>query len=207
MADSSASLPARATRADWFVLALLAVSLLGNIVLAASFFKLSSRVAAPTAAQAAPPSGPEPGTVLPSIDAQRLSGPRETIAFSGDARPTLLYVFTPSCQWCARNLENVRAVVEAAKDSHRIIALSLDPNAEDYVHQAKIDVPVYVRPSEEMIQSYRLGPTPQTLVVSARGEVLKSWTGVYSGATKKEVESYFKTVLPGFVREGTLSRR
>jgi peroxiredoxin len=186
---------------------LLAISLAGNVILGLAFFRLTSGSTLPAAAQAPRPSGPEPGTQLPAMDVQQLAGPRETIAFSSDARPTLIYVFTPSCQWCEKNLDNVKAVLAAAKESHRIVAVSLDPDAEAYVRDVELGVPVYVNPSREVFESYGLGPTPQTLIVSPQGKVLKSWTGAYAGRMKKEVEEYFGTALPGFSRAGTLSRR
>ena len=45
--------------------------------------------------------------------------------------------------------------------------------------------------------AYRLSGTPQTIVVSSRGEVMKNWNGAYVGDVKHEVESYFGIILPG----------
>ena len=191
---------ARSTRADWFVLLLLAISLSGNVLLGTAFFRLTSRMTSPTdSPQRNATSGPEVGTVLPPLEAERLGGTRETLAFSEGERPTLLYVFTPSCQWCERNYDNLRTMLATAKDSHRVVVLSLDPqiNAADYVD---LGVPVYRQPSDQTAKAYQLGPTPQTIVLSSRGKVIRTWTGAYSSGIETDVESYFSISLPGLIR-------
>ena len=47
------------------------------------------------------------------------------------------------------------------------------------------------------LQSLGLGSTPQTIVVSPEGKVLKVWTGAYDDKLKSEIEDYFGTQLPG----------
>ncbi len=42
-----------------------------------------------------------------------------------------------------------------------------------------------------------LGPTPQTIVISPQGKVLKSWVGAYHDKTQREVETEFGVLLPG----------
>lgn len=53
------------------------------------------------------------------------------------------------------------------------------------------DLPVDVK------ANYKFGGTPQTLVVSADGHVIKNWTGAYSGSLKTEIEGFFQIELPG----------
>lgn len=202
MSDSREALPqVRAARADWFVLMLLGVSLAGNIGFAVAFLRMASSGSAPTAAQAAS-RGPQIDTVLPPLEAERLGGAREKIDFSADPRPTLLYVFTPSCRWCSRNLDNLKTVLTAARDTHRVIAVSLDPSSAEYGREVGLELPIYINPSPETVESYGFGPTPQTLVISREGRVVKSWVGAYAGSAKPEVEEYFRTRLPGLSKPG-----
>ena len=52
------------------------------------------------------------GTNVPPITAMRLGGQVETISYASSDRPTVLYVFTPQCGWCTRNLDNLKALLE-----------------------------------------------------------------------------------------------
>ncbi len=195
----------RASQADWFVLVLLAISLLGNVVLGVAVLRLTD--AASGASARAATSQPPVGSTVPPLDVQRLTGERESISFFTDSRPTVVYIFKPSCAWCARNLENVRAVIATATSSHRVIAVSLDPDVAEYAERIRLGIPVYVRPSPSIFEPYHLGPTPQTLVVSREGKVLKSWVGAYAGRTREEVETYFKIRLPGIGKPVTDSSK
>src|SRR5882724_4943816 len=46
------------------------------------------------------------GTFVAPITANRLGGQQEIISFVGTNQPTVLYIFTPPCVWCARNMDN-----------------------------------------------------------------------------------------------------
>jgi Redoxin len=132
------------------------------------------------------------------MDAQRLDGVREQLRYDADARPTLMYVFSPTCGWCKRNHANLKKLIEDAAGAYRIVGLSLSPDVADYLKDAQLSFPVvYVRPSAEMVATYGLGTTPQTLVISREGTIIKAWDGAYIGQTKKDVEGFFKITLPG----------
>jgi hypothetical protein len=45
--------------------------------------------------------------------------------------------------------------------------------------------------------SLGLGSTPQTIVISPEGRVLKNWTGSYGEQVQAELEEYFQIRLPG----------
>lgn len=187
----------RRGKSDWFLLSLLALSLTMNVILAVGVLRLS---ALPAVNASSRPTGPAKGTVLPALDAERLDGSRELIGFQSAERPTLLYVFTPSCKWCERNLPNLTALTLHARAKYRIIGLSLDPAVSEYVQRAKLDFPVYINPSPATVREYGMGSTPQTLVISTKGEVLHAWSGAYIGTTQREVEGVFELSLPGLAR-------
>lgn len=183
------------------MLALLAVSLVTNVVLGMTVLRLAGRASPSAAMRAERAQAPAIGTLLPSLDAHGMGGGRELLTFEPGGRPTLLYVFAPTCRWCARNLDNVKAVFAAAQDTHRIVALSLAPEVGASVKDFPTHVRVLVQPSPAAYEPYRLGSTPMTLVISPEGRVLKTWVGAYTGEIGKEVESQFAVRLPGLVRE------
>lgn len=51
------------------------------------------------------------GLVVRPINAKRLGGQQEVISYETIKRPTILYAFSPRCVWCARNMENFKALV------------------------------------------------------------------------------------------------
>lgn len=187
----------RTTRHDWVILGLLALSLTANVALGIGFLRLASVSPPPSQRAAGTSDIPAIGTRVPPIVAQRLGGGRETIAYGPSEQPTLLYVFTPACQWCTRNLDNLRTLVAHAESRYRIVGLSLDPNAASYVERIAFKYPVYINPSPETIRAYGLGPTPQTVVIANTGEIQRSWIGAYVGPVKTQVEQLFGVILPG----------
>jgi len=194
---------ASASRMDWFLLALLGVSLTGNVLLGYGVFRLSMRLDSGAAqARSQEPQGPAVGTRLPALDVQTVEGARVSLAFDSDPRPTVIYVFTPECSWCARNLENVKALMATGQQSYRFVGLSLNPDVPGvtrYVKDAGLEFPVYLNPSRDVRLAYGLGGTPSTLVVSTEGVLLKSWLGAYTAESQREVQDYFHVRLPGLV--------
>jgi hypothetical protein len=67
----------------------------------------------------------------------------------------------------------------------------------EYVAKNELKFPIYARLSPETLKTYKLGGTPQTIVVSPDGRVLKDWVGAYAGDQKSQVEAFFHVSLPG----------
>ena len=138
------------------------------------------------------------GMVVPSIYAEDLADKPAKIQYDNSNQPTVIYAFSPTCVWCDRNLANIKALALARGSSYRFIGLSLTGNGvADYVASHKIDFPVYKNPSPETLKALGLGSTPQTIIVSSEGKVLKNWVGAYGKNIQHEAESYFDIHLPG----------
>jgi peroxiredoxin len=189
------------------MLGLLAVSLSVNVLLGLTVLRLASASPAQIAVEGPRPSGLSVGAKAPSMTIERTGGSVERLDFSASERPTLIYVFSPQCRWCTRNLDNLKAVIASAQASHHVLAISLDPEVGNYLRTNGLNVPVYINPRRETIEAYLLGPTPHTLVISSQGTVLKSWTGAYGGTVAREVEEYFGLSLPGLSATTTVSER
>ncbi len=141
------------------------------------------------------------GAVVPPITATGLDGARTTIAYDPkqDGRLTVLYVFTPQCVWCARNLANFKTLLETKGGAARFVGLSLSPDSvREYVHEHELTaLPVLTKLSAATITAYRLGGTPQTLVISPEGRVVANWSGAWTQKTQAEIEVFFHVTLPG----------
>ncbi|MEP7340711.1 MAG: hypothetical protein ABI977_23475 [Acidobacteriota bacterium] len=134
----------------------------------------------------------------PVIKALTLEDKEVLINYSSVKTPTVLYVFVPSCPWCARNWDNVRSLAKSASKTHRFLGLALsDYQLQDQVKNNQVNFPVYKQLSPETMKKLALGPVPQTIVISHQGKILKNWVGAYSGAIQREVEAFFRAKLPG----------
>jgi peroxiredoxin len=138
------------------------------------------------------------GTTVPPITGRRLDGERAVISYQSVNQPTVLYIFTPPCSWCGRNLDNLKALVQKDSDQFRFIGLSLSElGLSEYVAKNDLKLPVYWGLSSETLMTYKLGSTPQTIVISPEGKVLQDWAGAYVGDQKSQIEAFFHVSLPG----------
>lgn len=140
------------------------------------------------------------GEVIQSISGSNLAGNNEIITFSESDKPTVLYIFTPSCSWCNKNLESINTLIKLRGSSYRFIGLSLSKeDLQAYVSKNNISFPVYVDLSQENIQTLGLGYTPQTIIINPDGKLIKNWVGAYGDTIKSELETYFNIRLPGII--------
>jgi peroxiredoxin len=137
------------------------------------------------------------GTTVAPIRANRLDGQQEVISYQSINQPTVLYVFTPPCSWCARNMDNLKTLLEKERGQYRFVGLSLsEQTLLEYVARNNLKFPVYSGLSPETLSTYKLGSTPQTIVISPEGKVLRDWVGAYVGDQKSQVEAFFHVSLP-----------
>jgi cytochrome c biogenesis protein CcmG/thiol:disulfide interchange protein DsbE len=139
---------------------------------------------------------------VPDIEGKSPDGIPFTLEFAKMGRPTILYLFSPSCHWCSRNFDNMMALYQTTKSQYAFVGVSLSSNGvKDYVRSHTIDYPVVMDISTSLRQTYKFSATPTTVIVSTDNTVMKQWSGAYDGAMHKEIESYFKTKLPGLAAE------
>jgi hypothetical protein len=192
--SSSQDSPIRRNRPDAFLLLILVASLSLNVYLG---WKVKQGGVEPDTAKAVP------GMKVDPITAVDLDGKPFTIAYNGINKPTVFYVITPSCIWCRRNQANVNRLADAKANDFRFVGLSLgESGLKEYVEEHHLKFPVYARLPAETVESLGLGGTPQTIVVSPEGEILKVWTGAYIEDLRPEVEAYFGIQLPGLTSAG-----
>jgi peroxiredoxin len=138
------------------------------------------------------------GAIAPPIAAKDLGGQRELISYYDSRQPTVLYIFTPTCSWCARNMDNLKTLVEEESGPYRFIGISLsEEGLAEYIKKNDLKLPIYSGLSNETKQAYKLSGTPQTIVISPESKVLQDWMGAYVGDQKSQVEAFFHVSLPG----------
>src|SRR5258708_28757837 len=113
------------------------------------------------------------GSTVPPIAAVGLDGKEEVISSQDTDKDTVLYIFTPPCSWCARNLDNFKTLIDKESGQYRIIRLSLSKEGlVQYAAKNGLDLPIYSGLSMATRLAYRLSGTPETIVVSHEGRVL-----------------------------------
>jgi len=146
------------------------------------------------------------GQAVPAIEVRGLDGAQIKLnsIFGGD-KATVVYIFSPNCKWCSRNLQNIKNLAEAVKEKFQLVGLSVtDKGLEEYVAQSGLAFPIYsMLPSKE--GDLNRG-TPRTLVVSREGKVVTTWFGAYGGDLRKKVEEYFQLSLPGLSEDEPAGR-
>lgn len=149
---------------------------------------------------------PQTGQAVPPIQIRRMDGTPVTLesVLIGD-KATVIYVFSPSCKWCDRNLENIRGLAETVKEKYHLVGLSVsDIDLREYVARSGLAFPVYTMMHASETNLSR--GTPRTLVVSREGKVIASWFGAYGGDLHKKVQEYFQVSLPGLSEDEPAGR-
>lgn len=197
--DTSATTasPASSGRTITFLTAMLVVSVALNVGLAYKVREFTSVQEAQLASLEA--RRLKPGTTVPPISANRVDGDVAvaTISYAGTDRPTVLYVLSPTCGWCAKNERSIQQLIAEKGGEYRFIAISLvEQGTAEYQSAHGLGVPLYTGLSEDMKNAYKMGGTPQTIVVSTEGVVVANWNGAYLGKRKEDIEDFFEVDLP-----------
>lgn len=138
------------------------------------------------------------GAAVPSIRVHSVEGEDAVLNFAEVNAPTVLYVFTPQCPWCRKNVGNLRALIDSSGPRFRVVGISLTGrDLKEYLSQEHLNFRVYTDVQESTRIAYHLGGTPMTIVVSPQAEVLKVWYGAYQDDIRPEIERYFQVQLPG----------
>jgi hypothetical protein len=132
------------------------------------------------------------------IPAVGLDGHKQEIVLDG-GHWTVLYVMAPGCSWCARNLDNIRALASHAADTYRFIGISNTAKQLDhYLASTPLPFPVEIIDLEHAPEGLNTSTTPQMALVRPDGRVAKVWIGALGGSGQAEVEQFFHVRLPGW---------
>ena len=145
-----------------------------------------------------PSAGVHKDTVLPPIQAVDVDGQRTIIDFN-DAKPSVVYVLSPTCSWCRKNKANIVALASQKMKEIRFVGLSItSEKLKEYVTANSLPFPVYAIAAPEVARKLGvLDMTPQTVLVRSGGRVEKVWTGAFDPDKQQEIEQYFHAKLPG----------
>jgi hypothetical protein len=140
----------------------------------------------------------EPPTIAVGADAPPIKGKTLDGRLVSLTAPTggalALYIYSPECVWCTRNTPNISALASGRRSGTRLVGVCLGTVATCQAPAVGFDDTII--PEPETHAGYKLGSTPQTIVV-VDSRVDRVWTGAYSPRISGEIESYFGAKLPG----------
>ena len=113
--------------------------------------------------------------------------------------PTVVYYFSPTCVWCERNWDNIRALDQGAQGRYRVLLVTRARGVRQYLAERGLNVEVVEGVSETTVEAYKLNGTPQTIVASIEGIVTHDWRGAFTPRIERKIEGLFGVALPGVV--------
>ncbi len=131
------------------------------------------------------------GVSLPSLIGIGANGVTLAFNYSQASPKSLILIFAPGCKYCEDNMSSWKALTEVALSSKlRVVGVSLVfDGAYDYLAKYQIyHVPIISKFDSEIQRSYKLGRSPQTLVVSGDGKVIGVYNGILNNSERKEIE-------------------
>jgi peroxiredoxin len=142
------------------------------------------------------------GAKVPEFTATRIDGGPLAVRYR--AKPVILYIFSPACHWCERNLRNANALAVATRAEYEFVGLSLtDANLEKYVRENRIGWDVGSKVPASAQEAFGMGGTPETIVVGPGGTVLHVWQGAFVGTVAADIQRAFGVRLPGLEPEAS----
>lgn len=143
-------------------------------------------------AQPAPAMQVSTGALLPALEGFGAQGEKLLFDYGRDARPTVIFVFSPTCSFCEENWPRWRQVTEHLDQTLvRAVAVDVSSSATPEFASAHglAGMPLLVRVEPKSLISYRFRLTPQTIVINAQGRVEKVWSGVLTADQVREASA------------------
>ncbi|MFZ0321020.1 MAG: redoxin domain-containing protein [Candidatus Sulfotelmatobacter sp.] len=109
----------------------------------------------------------QPGATVPEIVGLDSNGSTAALHYGEVNVPTVLYVFTPQCGWCKKNLPNLHALIDQAGTRYRVVGIALTrQDLDSYVKHENLNLPIYSDVRSDIRGVYQMSGTPETIVVS-----------------------------------------
>jgi len=184
-------------KVDLVLLFALGISLIANLWLFYLWRQTDHLAQLVTRKQLDPQMLPLPGSRIGELHLLGIGGERVDLKIGPDSLPLVIYVLSPTCSWCDLNRQNVDFLVSQTRDKYRFIGLSsTSKGMATYLSENTLPFPVYVLDPSFTNSAISMAATPRTLLFSQEGVFIRSWTGAYTGETKKQISSSFGIKFP-----------
>jgi hypothetical protein len=134
------------------------------------------------------------GVVLPPLEGEDLSGKQIRVAADNPGHPTVLFVFSPICHFCASNWPKWTSMLSSeVQGGWRPVFVNVGiPSTRDFQKSHGIDHYITLdKITAETQLAYRLSVTPETIVLNSEGKAVKMWVGELS---PEDVSGFSRTL-------------
>lgn len=141
-----------------------------------------------------------PGDRLPPLQGSTISGGQMEFNYGESGKKTLILVYSPTCVWCRKNLNNwVEIVRNIDREKFQVVAVSTVSEGNDKFYELGVfhDVPMIMLTGQQELSDFKLHSTPQTIVVDEVGNAEEIWIGAFNLDQEADIERYFGLDLPG----------
>jgi peroxiredoxin len=133
------------------------------------------------------------GSVVPALSGFDIYGKEFTLEYANDSRKAILFIFSPDCGFCTKNMPNWKKIIDRVdRRSYHLVAVSIKSESsgvKEYVDQQGLSgLTILTEVNLKNKLSYEMRATPQTLVIDHGGRVEKVWTGVIEAEEWQDVE-------------------
>jgi peroxiredoxin len=160
--------------------------LVTNVALIQQNRKLKAQVSQP------PPSMEVPaGTHVPDFNGHDIDGKQLSVSYGQDSRKVLLFVFSPTCGFCAENWPKWSEIIPALNTAMvRPVGVDVSSTVtRDFISQHQLsNMPVVAQADPKDIVAYQLRLTPQTILVDSQGRVERVWSGVLDDSNIADIQ-------------------
>jgi peroxiredoxin len=156
-------------------------------------------VGEPVAETPAKPVAWSDGDTLPPVSLLSLSGEPLELRVSGQSRPILLFIFSPTCSVCTQNIPIWKYLFDEAKvRSAEVVGISVLDTVRTsmYVNQHQLPWNVFCTAGREDALALRVERVPTTLLVEGSGTVAEAIRGKLSDEQKEEIVSFLEKSSP-----------
>jgi peroxiredoxin len=149
----------------------------------------------PRAEAAQPPKSWSSGDTLPPVPLLSLSGERLELSVSGDSKPLLLFIFSPTCSICTQTIPIWKGLFDEAKArSIEVVGISVldTTRTSRYVNQHPVPWEVFSTAGRDAVQALRVEKVPMTVLVEASGNVRAALRGRLDDVERAQVLKFLK---------------
>ncbi len=133
--------------------------------------------------------------IVPTVSLMDTAGETVMLSYSADAPFTILFWFMPGCPGCEENYEFWRRLAsENENERIRFYGMCIGDAGETiaYAEEQGFSFPIMCVNDQYLVESYKGGVVPQTVLIAPEGVVLGTWPGVMEDSQKDKLLSHLR---------------
>ncbi|MEZ5358439.1 MAG: redoxin domain-containing protein [Candidatus Zixiibacteriota bacterium] len=133
--------------------------------------------------------------IVPSLNLMNTDGETVLLSYSPDAPFTVLFWFSPGCAGCEDNFEFWEKLASDTKNNRvRFYGMCIGDvdDAIAFADEQDFPFPTLCVSEQFVLDAYKGGVIPQTVLIAPEGTVLDTWTGKMEDPQKDKILSFLQ---------------